>query len=87
MAINKAEGEILLLGDLNSHHLAWGGTHVAIEAQGERLLHDTTAQNLYLATPRGEPTWKRGHLKSVINLTFALAELYNRISFCRLEDR
>jgi len=56
MAIEEAKGEIILLGDFNAHHPIWGGKHVASEEQAERLLAETDAKGLVLATPKGEPT-------------------------------
>jgi hypothetical protein len=77
----------MLLGDFNMHHPAWGGIHVTGETQAERLLHEIEAKGLKLATPRGEPTWKRGQCESVIDLTFLSDGLYKRLSFCGTEDR
>jgi Endonuclease-reverse transcriptase len=81
-AIEEAKGEIILLGDFNAHHPIWGGKHVASEEQAERLLAETDARGLVLATPRGEPTWKRGEQESVIDLTFISQDLYRRVNFC-----
>ena len=35
-----------------------------------------------LATPKGEPTWKRGEQESVIDLTFISPDLYRKVNFC-----
>ena len=59
-ALELAKGEIILLGDFNMHHPSWGGIHVTSETQAERLLLETEARGLKLATVQGEPTWKRG---------------------------
>ena len=40
-ALNDAEGEIILLGDFNAHHPAWGGIHVEREPQASHLLQET----------------------------------------------
>ena len=40
-ALNNAEGEIILLGDFNAHHPAWGGIHVEREPQASHLLQET----------------------------------------------
>ena len=85
--LELAKGEIILLGDFNMHHPAWGGIHIESEIQAECLLHETEARGLKLATPRGEPTWKRGQRESVIDLTFLSDGLYKRLSFCGTEDR
>ena len=86
-ALELAKGEVMLLGDFNMHHPAWGGIHVTGETQAERLLHEIEAKGLKLATPRGEPTWKRGQCESVIDLTFLSDGLYKRLSFCGTKDR
>lgn len=85
--MREASGEVLLLGDFNSHHPHWGGTHAASEPQAEHLLTETSAAGLHLTTPRGDPTWKRGNQESVINLTFASGNLWERISYCGTENR
>ena len=59
-ALSEADGEIILLGDFNAHHPAWGGVQAATEPQGNHLRNETTRQGLRLTTPRGIPTWKRG---------------------------
>ena len=65
----------------------WGGIHVTSEMQAERLLLETKAWGLKLATVQGEPTWKRGQRESVIDLTFLSEEIHKRLSFCGTEDR
>jgi hypothetical protein len=76
------DGEIALLGDFNAHHPSWGGLAVATEQQAEHLIQATRDQELQLATPPGEPTWKRGQQESVIDLTFISQQLYNRAIHC-----
>jgi len=55
MAIEEAKGEIILLGDFNAHYLIWGRKYIASEEQVERLLAETNARGLVLATLKGEP--------------------------------
>jgi reverse transcriptase-like protein/retrotransposon-encoded endonuclease len=86
-AIREVRGEVLLIGDFNSHHPAWGGRHVTSEPQAEHLLHITRLQGLHLLNPVGEATWKRGPRQSVIDLVFATRYLQNRTLFCGPEDR
>jgi Reverse transcriptase (RNA-dependent DNA polymerase)/Endonuclease-reverse transcriptase len=81
-AINDATGEILLLGDFNAHHPAWGGIQAATEPQGSHLRNEVAKQGLHLITPQGLPTWKRGQLQSVIDLTFATAGIRDAIYQC-----
>jgi hypothetical protein len=47
-AAREAQGSIILLGDFNTHHSAWGGIGVACEQQGEHLLHATRREGLEL---------------------------------------
>jgi len=69
-ALRVAKREILLLGDFNAHHPAWGGPQAACEPQSEHLNIATLREGLALLTPRGLPTWRRGTHHSVIDLTF-----------------
>lgn len=85
-AINDAEGEILLLGDFNAHHPAWGGTQAATEPKAEHLRRAVSQQDLHLLTPRGEATWKRGAQQSVIDLTFASTGLVEQTTYCGTRD-
>jgi hypothetical protein len=86
-ALQKAEGEVLLLGDFNSHHQAWGGQGAACEQNAEHLLIETERRGLTLLTPQGELTWKKGRQESTINLSFALYALSGRIEYCSPEKR
>jgi len=86
-ALGEAAGEVILLGDFNAHHPAWGGVQAASETQAEHLLYATRAHGLRLITPARYPTWKRGTQESVIDLTFATDTISNRIEFCSTEDR
>ena len=85
-ALKLAKGEVILLGDFNMHHPAWGGIHVASETQAKRLLLEVEARGLKLATVQGEPTWKRGQRESVIDLTFLSDGMYRKLSFYGTED-
>lgn len=69
--LQDLEGEVLLLGDFNVHHPAWGGTRAACEPNAEHLCRETQDRNLHLITPPGIATWKRGLQETVIDLTFA----------------
>ena len=86
-ALGEAAGEVILLGDFNAHHPAWGGVQAASETQAEHLLYATRAHGLRLITPARYPTWKRGTQESVIDLTFATDTISDRIEFCSTEDR
>jgi hypothetical protein len=85
-ALNDADGEVLLLGDFNAHHPAWGGTQAATEPKAEYLRRVVSQQDLHLLTPRGEATWKRGQQQSVIDLTFASTGLVEKIIQCGTRD-
>jgi exonuclease III len=84
--LQEATGEVILLGDFNAHHPAWGGIQAATEAQAEHLLRATESRGLYLLTPPGEPTWKRGLQETVIDLTFASETIRERVEYCGTED-
>ena len=86
-ALEEASEEILLLGDFNVYHLAWGGRGIACEQSAEHLLKEIERQELALITPRGEVTWRRGPQNSVIDLVFASQAIRERIAFCGPEER
>ena len=86
-AIKDAQGEVLLLGDFNAHHQRWGGRGVTCEQNAQHLLDETERWDLSLVTPQGEPTWRRGHQNSVIDLAFASQGVRERIYFCGPEER
>jgi endonuclease/exonuclease/phosphatase family metal-dependent hydrolase len=86
-ALEEAKGEILLLGDFNVHHPAWGGVGVAYEQSADHLLHAVEARGLHLLTPRGETTWRRGPQATVIDLTFASDTIRERLEYCGPEER
>jgi exonuclease III len=85
-AIDTAEGEVIVLGDFNTHHTAWGGQQATVEAQATHLLNELETRGLALTTPTGEPTWKRGTQESTIDLTFIQETLADRLEFCGPED-
>src|SRR6266480_7422451 len=85
-ALNEAEGEIILLGDFNAHHPAWGGIHVEQEPQASHLLQETQRRGLHLITLRGEATFKRGTRESVIDLTFMMEGIKRRVIQCKPRD-
>ena len=58
----------------------------ASETQVEHLLYTTSARGLYLLTLVRDPTWKRGTQESVIDLTFAIDTISERIEFYRTKD-
>jgi len=81
-ALETTQGEVMLLGDFNLHHPAWGGSHTATEVAAERLRSEATARGLIQATPQGESTWKRNNQESVLDLTFLTRHLSDRLIFC-----
>ena len=76
------DGEVALLRDFNAHYLSWGGLTAVTEQQAEHLIQATQDQELQLATPLEEPTWKKGQQESVIDLTFLSQQLYSRTMYC-----
>ena len=86
-ALGEAVREVILLGDFNSHHSAWGGRGVACEQSANHLLLETARKELILAIPEAEATWRRGRQETVINLVFASQAISQRIEFCGPEER
>ena len=86
-AIEEAQGEILLLGDFNTHHSEWGGRGVACDQSANHLLIETRRRELQLLTPEGLTTWRRGQQNTVIDLTFASYAISQRVAFCGPEER
>jgi hypothetical protein len=84
--LDALSGKVVLLGDFNAHHPAWGGRHVAGEPQAEHLLLEMARRGLRLLTPEGETTWKRGRQESVIDLTFASADVQSTLHWCGPRD-
>jgi exonuclease III len=84
--LDALPGKVVLLGDFNAHHPAWGGRHVAGEPQAEHLLLEMARRGLRLLTPEGETTWKRGRQESVIDLTFASADVQSTLHWCGPRD-
>jgi hypothetical protein len=85
-ALDEAEGEVMLLGDFNAHHPAWGGIQAATEPKAEHLRRAVAQRDLHLATPQGEATWRRGPRQSVIDLTFVSSGLRELIARCGTQD-
>lgn len=85
-ALEAVEGRVLVVGDFNTHHPAWGGIGTTRETQAENLLANTRAKGLSLCTPAGEATWARGLRRTVIDLTFASEALAGRILYCGPQD-
>ena len=54
LALDKVEGEIILLKNFNAHHPTWGGRAAATKTQSEYLLRKTKRRTLYLLTSQGE---------------------------------
>lgn len=71
--------EYVVVGDMNTHHSAWGGSGTAMEAEAEELLEVMDDGGLELATEEGTVTWERSHQRSVIDLTFISSSLINRM--------
>ena len=51
LALNKIKKEIILFGDFNTYHPAWGGRAAATKTQSEYLLREIKRRTLYLLTP------------------------------------
>ena len=80
-AIKEAKGEIILLGNFNTHHPIQGEKYIASKEQAERLLAETNTKGLVLAILKGEPIQKRRQQESVIDLIFISLDLYRKVNF------
>ena len=87
LALQEAQGEVILLGDFNAHHTQWGGVGVACDQDAQHLLDTTHNLDLTLLTSQGETTWRRGLQNSVIDLTFASPGISGRVVYCGPEER
>jgi len=87
LALKEAEGEILIVGDFNTHHAHWGGIGTACEPQADHLHQEMRRRQISLLTPSGEITWRRGTQATVIDLTYATQETRMRVEFCGPEAR
>lgn len=85
-AIQEAMGEVIVLGDFNIHHSAWGGPNQTDEPAGTLLLREMEEAGLTLRTPTGSATWRRRDRRTVIDLTFATRNILQRTWYCRPEE-
>ncbi|KAJ5639865.1 uncharacterized protein N7484_007727 [Penicillium longicatenatum] len=75
----RKEGEHVITGDFNAHHPVWGGPGVAAEAEAEEFLLLADQFKLDMLTECGKPTWERGGMETVIDLTWVSEELTSRL--------
>ncbi|KAF2403519.1 hypothetical protein EJ06DRAFT_451728, partial [Trichodelitschia bisporula] len=66
---HATRGDSILLGDFNTHHRRWGGTHTAPSRHARDLLQVIDTAQLVLASPIGIPTWRRGASATTLDLT------------------
>ncbi|KAF1990772.1 DNase I-like protein [Aulographum hederae CBS 113979] len=64
-------GNLLLIGDLNCHHPAWGGRRIDPEPRADHLIKRLERFQLTLLNQPGTATWGRGGRDSTIDLGFA----------------
>jgi hypothetical protein len=74
----RKEGEHVIIGDFNAHHPVWGGPGVTAEPESEEFLLLADQFKLDLLTG-GKPTWERGGMETVIDLTWVSEELTSRL--------
>lgn len=78
--------EHVVMGDMNAHHLAWGGAGTKIDDEAEQLLEIIDKHDLELITEEGKATWTRNDQESVIDLTLISSTLTSRLIRCERAD-
>ncbi|KAJ5117510.1 zinc knuckle domain protein [Penicillium atrosanguineum] len=78
--------EHIVLGDMNAHHITWGGIGIRADNEAEQLLEITGERGLELITETGRAAWSRNDQSSVIDLTFISSSLFNRLVSCERAD-
>ncbi|KUM55431.1 hypothetical protein ACN42_g11847 [Penicillium freii] len=76
--------EHILVGDMNLHHLMWGGEGTRTDTAAEQLLDILAKHDIGMTTERGTATWRRNEQASVIDLTFVSNSLIERVIECRI---
>lgn len=68
---------VIVAGDFNAHSSNWGSQRD--DAEGRMVEESMSSMDLLLCNHGGAPTFTRGISESHIDLTFASAEIYDRI--------
>ncbi|KAI9037701.1 exonuclease/endonuclease/phosphatase family protein [Aspergillus affinis] len=78
---------LLLLGDFNLYHPAWGGERSKRDSSSDQLLElmDTRCLDLWLEP--GTTTWERNGSKTTIDLVLGSQDLTPRLVTCEVNER
>ncbi len=83
-AVRSFEKNLIVCGDFNGHHVAWGSPKNNLRGED---VNDFFARNdLHLVNTGDEPTFQSSRGSSHIDLTFATAEIYQQIDDWNVND-
>lgn len=74
--LERIPGPIILLGDVNGHHMAWGSRHNDIRGA---VIAELACQYDLTILNDGSPTFSRGVTESSIDISLASAQITNRL--------
>ena len=77
--------ELVVGCDANAHHIIWGSKNECL--RGKILLEYLSLNNLFLINEGDSPTWERGNLQDVIDLTFATRNVSRKVLFWKVLDQ
>ncbi|KAI9036090.1 uncharacterized protein KD926_002467 [Aspergillus affinis] len=78
---------LLLLGDFNLHHPAWGGERSERDSSSDQLLELTDTRCLDLWLEPGTTTWERNGSRITIDLVLGSQDLTPRLVACEVNER
>lgn len=84
MSIRTATGDVLIAGEFNAKHRAWGSP--VNDDKGESLSDFTCALGLIICNQRNRPTWQRDDSNSYIDVTMAPTNLATRVKFWQVSE-
>lgn len=82
LSIRSASCDVIVAGDFNAKHRAWGSR--ANDNKRESLFEFANALGLMVCNQGNKPTWQRGDSESHINVTVASANLTARVTNWRV---
>ncbi len=81
----QRDGDHIAGGDLNLHHLTWGGIHIpVIDRNSEDLLSGVEEFGLQLLLKKGTITYEEAGHQSTIDLVFATSFIAESFIFCKV---
>ncbi|KAI9034942.1 uncharacterized protein KD926_005005 [Aspergillus affinis] len=84
---SSTNSRLLLLGDFNLHHPAWGGERSKRDSSSDQLLELIDTRFLDLWLEPGTTTWERNGNKTTIDLVFGSQDLTPRLVTCEVNER